>query len=177
MTELACLILGKEKVKTVDELDFKKEIKSDNVLVKPEVISKFLSYAASSSDEERAALLIGRLEGTSIIITDIRNCKKGKSTAASVEIDSQEMCEIAESLDKGSFIVGWAHSHIGYSVFMSGTDIHTQLDFQTLFSDAVAMVLDPFKENGKIGFGFFRIVDGKTEELKYSFLVNKNDAQ
>lgn len=178
MDGLQCLILGKDKkVEVIDELEFKKQIKSKKILVKPQAISNFFLYAASNPDIEKAALLIGRLEGTFIVITETRNCTKGKSSAARVEIDHQEMHEIHKSLDKNSHIIGWAHSHISYGIFMSGTDIETQKDFQSMFSDAVALVLDPFNSNGMIEFGFFRIVNGKVDELEYAFLVNEHDAQ
>lgn len=176
LDELPAALLRMKSVKTVDEIEFKKMPKSKKVLVKPEAIAKFLSYAASNHSREIASLLIGRLEGEYLVILDVRHCKKSKGTASSVEISPEDMSEISESLDRGSFVVGWAHSHPNFGTFMSSLDREVQGDFQNLFSDSIALVLDPFK-NGKIEFNFYRLVDGEVKEIEYAFLVrNENEA-
>lgn len=178
LDELPACLLGiktDKKVNTVNAKEFKQSTKSKTVLVIPEVLSKLFLYAVSNSPKEMAALLIGNLQGEYLVISDIRNCKRSKSTATSVEIDAEEMSEISNSLDKDSFVVGWAHSHPRYGAFMSGYDLMVQKDFQNMFSDSVALVLDPFAW-GNIEFSFFRLVDGKSKKMQYSFMVNENEA-
>jgi proteasome lid subunit RPN8/RPN11 len=38
-------------------------------------------------------------------------------------------------------IIGWYHSHPGYGIFMSDTDIQTQSRFQQFSDNVVALVL------------------------------------
>lgn len=167
--------LFKKNIGFVFEDEFKRTIKTKKVLVKPSVISRFFYFASLNPKIETAGLLIGRLEGESLVITDVHNCKKSKSETTTVEISSEEIVEVSGILDRGHYIVGWAHSHPRFGVFMSSKDITTQKDFQNIFSDSVALVLDPFSK-GNIEFGFFRIIDGKAHDLEYDFLVSRYEA-
>ncbi len=159
----------------VYEEEFRRRIKSKKVLVRPEVISEFFSFACSSPDREIAALLLGRLEGTYLLVESIRMCRRARSTSSHVEMDPGEIAEIAGSAEKGVYIVGWAHSHLGCGAFMSEIDIRTQRDFQALFSDAVALIIDPLQK-GKIEFAFFRVVNGKAKKVDHAFLVRRYGA-
>lgn len=163
-----------KKVDTVNENDFKNTKKSKKILVRPRVISDFFLYAISNPRNEIASLLSGSLQGEYLLISDVHSCKRSKSSATTVEIDAQDMSEISDSLDKGSFVVGWAHSHPRFGTFMSGHDLRVQKDFQNLFSDSVALVLDPFTW-GNIEFCFYREVGGKYEKIEYAFLVREEN--
>jgi proteasome lid subunit RPN8/RPN11 len=173
LDELA-VIMGRQKLKTKDELEHKKEIKSIEALVKPKVISDFFNFASSAENTERVGMLSGSLEGKSIVITGMHPCKKAEGTAATVNIDPQEWQEMADGLDRGCFPVGWVHSHPGYGVFLSPTDIETQRCFQGIFSNSIACVMDPFAKSG-IEFGFFRLVDEKVKKIDNKFLVRHDN--
>jgi proteasome lid subunit RPN8/RPN11 len=157
------------------EKDFNKKIKSKEVLLKPVVLSDFFKFAASNPLLEVSGLLEGRLEGKYLLVIKVHNCKNSKSSPTTVEINTEEMGKIADKVSSGNYIVGWVHSHPSYGVFMSESDINVQRDFQNLFSDAVALVLDPYIRN-KFSFKFFRLIKTKVTELTYKFLVNKYEA-
>lgn len=65
-------------------------------------------------------------------------------------------------------IVGWWHSHPGFSCFLSRTDLHTQ-EFFFPESYQVALVVDPIKEE----LAFFTL-DGKSDkkykEISYAII-------
>lgn len=168
--------ISDRKVKVIYWNEFKKTIKSGNLLVNPKVIAKFFEHAASNPEVEKAGVLIGRFEGKSLVCDDMRPCMRAESTAATVRLNPQEIIEIDKSLGRHEAIIGWAHAHPKYGIFLSGTDKITQSGFQNMFADAIAMVLDPFSNNGRIDFGFFRLVDGECRKLDYTFLVEGNPA-
>lgn len=157
-------------IETIDEIELNKTQKTKIIAVDPDIISEFSDFASSNPDIEVAGLLAGNMQGEFLVVYEIHNCLKSKSTPASVEIDAEEMCEISRKLCKGNYLIGWAHSHVGCGVFFSGMDIKVQKDFQNLFSDSVGLVIDPFKD-GKAEYKFFRLVDGEVREMKYKFLV------
>ena len=54
---------------------------------------------------------------------------------------------------------------------MSGTDQRTQTDFQSMFPDAIALVMNPFGKNG-IDYKFFRYDEnGRMKNINYDFIV------
>lgn len=163
---------GFSRIEIVEEVDFMKSVKTKKVLVRPSVIGRFFMFAASGK-EEVSALLIGRIEGEYLVIYDIYLCRRSKGSESRVEMDSEEFVNAAKKFER-LFVVGWAHSHPGIGVFMSDTDVETQKDFQSMFPDAVALVLDPF-QRGKVSYKFFRIVHQKVKEIEYGFLVRKDD--
>ena len=176
LDEIPAILRMDNSVETVDEVEFKKSRKCKKILVRPEVVAEFLLYAASNPSREIASLLIGRLEGEYLVISDVRHCQRSKGSAARVEISAEDMSEISDSLDRGSFVIGWAHSHPNFGTFMSSLDKDVQRDFQNMFSDSIALVLDPFK-NGKVEFSFFRLVNGEARKMDYAFLIGrKNEA-
>ena len=65
-------------------------------------------------------------------------------------------------------IVGWWHSHPGFSCFLSGTDLHTQ-EFFFPESYQVALVVDPIKEE----LAFYTLdgqSDEKYKEISYAII-------
>ena len=89
------------------------------------------------------------------------------STAVSVRVrDFSELFSRLDAMDargEDYILVGWYHSHPGYSCFLSSTDVSTQTrmfrqDYQT------AIVVDPHKAEVKA----FRVRDGREEEMSFS---------
>jgi len=66
--------------------------------------------------------------------------------------------------DDEHFLIGWYHSHPGYGVFLSHTDVASQVTF---FNQPyhVALVVDPLRSE----YGFFKISpNGKPVRVSYA---------
>jgi proteasome lid subunit RPN8/RPN11 len=117
--------------------------------------------AARGNKNEIVGLLLGRLEGNTLII---ENSITGESSAAPhrVSLSSNALAKIADGLVTGLIkgnIVGWYHSHTVGGLFFSPTDIGTQRTLQQFSKLVVGMVVDT--STGEVGF--FR-VDHRTGE-------------
>jgi COP9 signalosome complex subunit 5 len=75
--------------------------------------------------------------------------------------------ESCGKLQKKEAVVGWYHSHPGYSCYLSGTDVNTQLNNQMNQDPFLAIVIDPVRtiSTGKVEVKAFRTlpVDAQTE--------------
>lgn len=151
-------------------LEFRQKVKAKEILLKTGVLLPFFDYVITNNDREVVAILGGRVEGDSLLIFEMYLCKRSTGTRVNVEINPEDMIDAQSSFSRGNYTVGWAHGHLGYGVFMSGTDIATQTDYQAIFPDSVALVVDPFHD-GNLEFGFFRIKNKKAYKMDYRFLV------
>jgi len=117
--------------------------------------------AARGNKNEIVGLLLGRLEGNTLII---ENSITGESSAAPhrVSLSPSALAKIADGLLTGLIkgnIVGWYHSHTLGGLFFSATDIETQRILQQFSKLIVGMVVDTL--TGEVGV--FR-VDSRTGE-------------
>jgi len=73
--------------------------------------------------------------------------------------DSSKFTKVFRHLKKlGQFICGWYHSHPSHGLFLSSDDVETHSNFQKQWEDSVALVIDPFKIDGKsYGFDMYRV--------------------
>jgi len=162
------------EVETVTEQELKRGIKTKKVLVDVCVITKAFQFFAGKRYVEGVCLLKGKICGEYLLIADVYCCHNAKATSTHVKIPLESFSKASEIEDE-NYICGWGHSHPGFKTFMSGTDEATQMDFQALFPDAVAMVMNPFSKNG-IEFKFFRYNEsGHLERIKYDYLVSGDE--
>ncbi|MBW1933599.1 MAG: hypothetical protein JRI56_11495 [Deltaproteobacteria bacterium] len=88
------------------------------------------------------------------------------STAVSVKFRRDAFENLFDQLDEIEYdyvLIGWYHSHPGYTSFMSSIDVDTQARmFNKPFH--VALVVDPINMELKA----FRIIDGKCIEIPYA---------
>ncbi|MFX1250358.1 MAG: hypothetical protein ACFFCZ_01930 [Promethearchaeota archaeon] len=144
------------------------------VEVKPvpyfKMILHSLKYAHPSSKNtwvEIIGLMTGYLRhgGTPlerIVIEDAFPIGYGKAVTVEIK-DYNAVTRILKAKKPGSFVVGWYHSHPGYGLFLSGTDMATQQRYQKLWRQSIALVLDPtLISNSNYGFEIFRL----SEDLK-----------
>jgi len=164
------IIKDKVEKKVITKKEFKKKIQTKKIIVDVNVISEIMKYFISKGRQEAACLLRGEIAGSYLVIRDIHKCEDSKGTAVTVEINPKEFFKANKN--DGYYIVGWAHSHPGYTVFMSGTDKETQASMQGLFPDAVAMVMDPFHREG-VQFSFFRVDERKAKEIDFVYMVER----
>ena len=144
------------------------------------VYEKFLRFALENANpfnsrewKECIGLVLGRITENEIIVTDI--VPIGSGTAVFVDITDYEkvFSLISPSrIDQGEVIVGWAHTHPGLGLFLSGTDIRTQQMYQQMHPKAFALVLDPTKISPEFsGFNIYRLDEfgSNPTTINYSF--------
>lgn len=141
--------------------------KSFQTTISPLALTKIIYHASSNPKIEVAGLLIGNYSSGHLAIVDTATGHQVGSRA-SVELTPAVQAKVAEKLmehRRKNYIVGWYHSHPNIGIFMSGTDIHTQQNYQYFFPYAVALVIDPgkFLKTGKISDIDFKVfhVDDK----------------
>ncbi|MEA2071337.1 MAG: Mov34/MPN/PAD-1 family protein, partial [Asgard group archaeon] len=89
--------------------------------------------------------LVGKIEQQTVYIQKAIPMTSGNSIFVEMT-DYTIIPQIAEEAEKiGAIIVGWFHSHPSFGFFLSGVDIRTQRNQQSLFTDAIAIVCDPTK--------------------------------
>jgi proteasome lid subunit RPN8/RPN11 len=107
--------------------------------------------AALASKNEVIGLLLGRLQGDTIIIEDTITGEYA-AEATRVVLPGESLAKIADALVRGQVkgnVVGWYHSHTESGVFFSGTDADTQMKLQQFSRLIVGMVVDA--KTGEVG--------------------------
>jgi proteasome lid subunit RPN8/RPN11 len=104
---------------------------------------------------EQIGLLIGELTEEGLQIRNVVS-GEGDASGSSSIMSTASLARIADDIINGRIngkIVGWYHSHIGAGVFMSETDMQTQLGLQQFSPHVVALVIDTVaKEFGIFGY-------------------------
>jgi len=131
-----------------------------HVAISGQVIEKVVMEAREHPDEQIVGVLLGGQSGGNIVVEDaVTGPSETDATRATLTGDS--IARIADDIInkriRGS-IVGWYHSHVRGGVFMSETDVETQLKLQQFSPLVTAMVIDT--QTGQSGF--FR-ADAKTK--------------
>ncbi|MHA2224561.1 MAG: Mov34/MPN/PAD-1 family protein [Candidatus Hodarchaeales archaeon] len=131
---------------------------------------KYANVNISQKDwVEVIGLLTGYIENEDtplacLIVTDAYPIGHGTNVNAQIQ-DPQSMVRVYQNASNtGSMILGWYHSHPGYTAFMSQTDYETQVRYQRLGSKnsqltaPIALVIDPTEiSNRSYGFKIFRL--------------------
>ena len=131
------------------------------VAISSQVNEKVVIEAREHPDEQVVGVLLGGQSGDTIVIEDAVT-GPAESDAEKATLTGDSIAKIADDIInkriRGS-IVGWYHSHVRGGVFMSETDVETQLKLQQFSPLVTAMVIDAQTGNS----GLFR-VDPKTKE-------------
>jgi len=108
-----------------------------------EALRKIVMHTQSS--DEKVGLLIGTMAQDGMWVIDAIS-GYGPAHSSGTILLPQSLARIADNIIKGRIegsIVGWYHSHIGHGIFLSNTDIDTQLKLQQFSPYVVALVIDP----------------------------------
>ncbi len=146
------------------------------------VYEKFLRFALENANplnsqdwKECIGLVLGRIMENEISVTDI--VPIGAGTAVFVDITDYEKVFSLISfsrIEQGEVIVGWAHTHPGLGLFLSGTDIQTQRLYQKMHPKAFALVLDPMKVSKKFsGFNIYRLDEKKPHPITEEYYFDQ----
>ena len=152
-----------EKVSTKigSEVDF---------FIKEEAMDKIIlhSYEMGLKGKEAMGFLIGDVRRWKHDYSIAFDAVTGSldSTPYSVKFSRNAFEELFDKLDEIEYeyiIVGWYHSHVGYTSFMSNVDIETQRKyFNKPFH--VAMVIDPINMEAKA----FKLLNEQCIEIPYA---------
>lgn len=111
--------------------------------------------SAKSTDKEVIGILVGNIKDHTIVIEDaVSGEQESEDTRAT--LPPKTIAKVTDKILKGDIkgrIVGWYHSHPGFGIFMSSTDVNTQKNLQQFSSKVTAMIVDPDEED----FGFFTL--------------------
>jgi proteasome lid subunit RPN8/RPN11 len=94
---------------------------------------------------ERIGLLIGSLLDDGLWVNDIVVGGDNDSETSCV-LSAEKLAKVADDIVRGRLdgrIVGWYHSHPGYGIFMSETDLATHGKLLQFSPFVIALVVDP----------------------------------
>jgi proteasome lid subunit RPN8/RPN11 len=124
-----------------------------HVLVREEVMDLVESHLASDTSIELGGVLFGRVlfdeerDSHFVLVEHAAPATGGRGTAANFEFTPEAWLAIEEvrrELPDDMVLVGWYHSHPGFGVFLSGTDMRAQSSF-FIEPWQLALVVDPVR--------------------------------
>ena len=128
------------------------------VSISEEVLDKIMDEARAT-DKEIIGILVGNMENHTIVIEDALSGEQ-ESDVIRASLPPKTIATIADRILSGEIngrIMGWYHSHPGFGLFMSPTDINTQKNFQQFCSKITALIVEPVSGE----FGFFTLHDSE----------------
>ncbi len=153
------------------------------IQIPKEVYRNFLRFALENANpleksrkwRECIGLILGRINGESVNVTDIVPIGSGSSVFVDISDYEKVFSLISfDRIDQGEVIVGWAHTHPGLGLFFSGTDIQTQLTYQSMHSLSFGLVLDPTKiDSQSPGFNIYRVDSSTSRPYTVDFLFTE----
>jgi proteasome lid subunit RPN8/RPN11 len=121
------------------------------VSIEQGVLDKVMERA-EDSENEIIGILVGTIEEHTIVISDAISGEQEQEIARAT-LPPSTIAQVTDKILKGEVsgrIVGWYHSHPGFGIFMSHTDINTQKNLQQFSSKVTALIVDP--DDGDYGF-------------------------
>lgn len=128
------------------------------VSISEEVLDKIMDEARATN-KEIIGILVGNMENHTIVIEDALSGEQ-ESDAMRASLPPKTIAKIADRIlseEIDGRIMGWYHSHPGFGLFMSPTDINTQKNFQQFCSKITALIVEPVSGE----FGFFTLHDSE----------------
>lgn len=160
---------------TVTRLQLSHARLTDAVLVRPSVIAEAIEFCAKHAKNEVAGLLIGRSRGRYVVVERLHTIRR-VGTSIAVDFHPEDFAAALKKVQPPEMIVGWFHSHPRLGVFLSDTDILHQTQSQDQWPEYVALVMDPFSDEG-IAFTFFRADGDRYERVPHHFYAEgRNEA-
>ena len=114
------------------------------ISISKEIIEQVMEEA-KGTENEVIGLLIGHYKDGILYIEKAVSGEQ-ESTSTRVKLFSHTTAKIVDKImnkEIDGLIIGWYHSHPGYGIFMSDTDIQTQSRFHQFSDNVIALVLEP----------------------------------
>jgi 26S proteasome regulatory subunit N11 len=169
-----------------DLIDINSEIiqlnaETESVTILDQAIVEITKYSIDAIPKEAIGLLSGReIRPKELQVNQGIYVTRGEEYSVSF---SEDDFKIFDRLSSPDFCVGWWHSHPGFGLFLSQTDITTHIfSFQLIQSLSIALVVDPMDlgEDGIAKHKFFQVIgDSKRKDFRYievaSYLTRTNE--
>ena len=113
-------------------------------LVVPNMLmAKFMSIAErnTSSNIETCGVLTGKLAHNRFQITHLLIPKQSGTSDSCTTTGEESIFDYQEKHDL--ITLGWIHTHPSQTAFLSSVDLHTQLSYQLMLPEAIAIVIAP----------------------------------
>eukprot|EP01111_Echinosteliopsis_oligospora_P013855 TRINITY_DN507_c0_g1_i1.p1 TRINITY_DN507_c0_g1~~TRINITY_DN507_c0_g1_i1.p1 ORF type:complete len:332 (-),score=101.13 TRINITY_DN507_c0_g1_i1:80-1075(-) len=124
---------------------------------------KMVMHARSGGKLEVMGLMMGKIDGTTMVITDtfalpVEGTETRVNAHALAYEYMVEYLDLIKQVGRKENAIGWYHSHPGYGCWLSGIDVSTQMLNQQYQEPWVAIVVDPTRtvSAGKVEIGAFR---------------------
>lgn len=134
-----------------------------NVKISITAVLKMLRHARKGKSLEVMGMLLGKVDTSTLVIMDSFALPvEGTETRVNAHAAAYEYMasyvELAKQSNRSEPVIGWYHSHPGYSCWLSGIDVSTQMLNQQFQDPFVAIVIDPIRtvSTGKLDIGAFR---------------------
>ncbi len=142
----------------------------ESVTILSSLLVEITNYAVKCIPREAIGLLGGKeIRPKELIIDRIVLVSEGDEI--SVSFSEEDFIAFEKILKGNSYCVGWWHSHPGYGLFLSQTDISTHIySFQMHNNQSVALVVEPTKidGSGRALFQFFQ-VNGEKGKTPFTY--------
>merc|ERR550532_3717386 len=113
------------------------------------LMAKFMSIADrnTSSNIETCGVLTGKLAQNRFQITHLLIPKQSGTSDSCTTTGEESIFDYQEKHDL--ITLGWIHTHPSQTAFLSSVDLHTQLSYQLMLPEAIAIVIAPkYNETG-----------------------------
>jgi len=124
---------------------------------------KMVMHARSGGKIEVMGLMMGKIDGTTMIVTDtfalpVEGTETRVNAHALAYEYMVEYLDLIKQVGRRENAIGWYHSHPGYGCWLSGIDVSTQMLNQQYQEPWVGIVIDPTRtvSAGKVEIGAFR---------------------
>ncbi|XP_005183825.1 STAM-binding protein [Musca domestica] len=113
------------------------------VVIPQNTMDIFLQLAKSNTAKniETCGILAGSLAKNRLHITHIIIPKQHGTPDSCNTMNEEEIFEIQD--DQNLITLGWIHTHPSQTAFLSSVDLHTQLAYQLMMPEAIAIVCAP----------------------------------
>ncbi len=153
------------------------KLETKSVTILQQAIQEITNFSIKSMPKEAIGLLSGReIRPKELMITKGIYVTEGEEYSVSF---SEDDFQVFDQLAGPEYCVGWWHSHPGFGLFLSQTDITTHIfSFQIVHRLSVALVVDPIAVgiDGIAKHKFFQVVgDSQNNSFRYVELASYLD--
>jgi proteasome lid subunit RPN8/RPN11 len=146
----------------------KSQVKSVTVL--GQLIDEMTDISVKAIPKEVIGLLGGKeTKSQEILVSKLLFVNNGNTV--SVAFSEDDFAVFERVLGKNTYCVGWWHSHPGYGLFLSQTDISTHIySFQIHNMSSIALVIEPtiINRNGRAAFKCYQVI-GEQGKIPFTY--------
>ncbi|MFX0012606.1 MAG: hypothetical protein ACFE9R_19995 [Candidatus Hermodarchaeota archaeon] len=145
-------------------------LEEGNVFITSNAFRKMIQHVfkygndALEEKQEVMGICLGNIGGTSMKVTEVIPIRHGDEVELGMgpEIEDKINQIKNQYLEKEIHVIGWYHSHLGYGIYLSNSDLVNHLFFQNAENpNGFAIVFDYklVEDNKSYGFDIFRFKD------------------